>query len=217
MPQIVPAILEKTAKDFFDKISQVADLSVSGLQRIQVDFGDGLFISNTMLSVTEMAGLKPTLHWEAHLMIKEPMDFVNYKLCGFETIVVHYEAYPNRQVLESGLIAIKSLGMKAGVAINPETPVAVLKELENRAEQFLVMSVVPGKQGQEFIPQTIEKIQALKQLLPQSLIEVDGGVNVGNIKSVAMAGADFICVGSALVRALNVSEAFEQLQGEINK
>jgi ribulose-phosphate 3-epimerase len=214
MPQLVPAILEKTIEDFLDKVSRV--IKLPNLKRIQVDFGDGIFIPDKILPVEEMDTLNPVFHWEAHLMVKEPQDFLDYQICGFKTIIVHYEAYQQAQDLKEALAKIKGLGMKAGIAINLDTPTSVLKELEGKADQFLIMSVVPGKQGQEFISSSIDKIKELRQIIPRAIIEVDGGVNVSNLKSLVLAGADLICVGSALTKALNMQEVFEQLQREIN-
>ena len=119
MAQIVPAILENTKEQFLDKISRVVKLP--GVERIQVDFGDGEFVPNKILSVSEIDALNPAFHWEAHLMIKEPQDFLDYEISGFKTILVHYEAYQSEADLKSALSVIKKSGLKAGLAINPPT------------------------------------------------------------------------------------------------
>ncbi len=212
MAQIIPAILEKTKEGFFDRVSRVVKLS--GLERIQVDFGDGTFIENVLLSPTEMDALNPAFHWEAHLMVKSPIDFLDYQICGFKTLIVHYEAYASSQELKKALEEMKDLGFKTGVAINPDTPVDVLKDVF--ADQYLIMSVVPGKQGQSFLENTLNKVKSLKSLLPHAIIEVDGGVNETNIKALKQAGVDLICVGSALVKAEDMPLAYEQLKREIN-
>ena len=212
MPIILPAILETNKQGFEDRVSKVVKLR--GLKRIQVDFGDGEFIENKLLSAADMDTLNPAFEWEAHLMVKHPNDFLDYQICGFKTLIVHYEAFPSVDVLRETLDEIKSMGFKSGVAINPSTAVEVLKDVY--ADEYLVMSVVPGKQGQAFIPETINKIKALRELLPHGIIEVDGGVNETNIKALKEAGADLICVGSALVKAENMHGAFEKLKQEIN-
>lgn len=211
MAQIVPAILEQTKEGFLEKVSLVT--KIPGLERIQVDFGDGVFIENQLLDASEMDALNPAFHWEAHLMVKAPKDFLDYQICGFKIIIVHYEAFLSADELFLALKNIKSLGFKTGVAINPDTPINVLKNVS--ADQYLVMSVVPGKQGQAFISSTLDKIKALRQLLPHAIIEVDGGVNETNIKSCKDAGADLICVGSALVKATDVNQAHARLQDGI--
>ena len=211
MPMIVPAILEKTKEGFLEKISLVT--KIHGIERIQVDFGDGIFIENHLLEAGDMDTLNPAFTWEAHLMVKAPEDFLDYQICGFKTLILHYEAFPSVKELLSALTNIKSMGLKTGVAINPDTPVDVLKDV--LADQYLVMSVVPGKQGQAFIPSTLQKIKQLRELLPHAIIEVDGGVNETNIKGCKDAGADLICVGSALVKSADINQTYEKLKAEI--
>lgn len=211
MAQIVPAILEKTKEEFLHKVSLVT--KIPGIERIQVDFGDGEFIENRLLDASEMDTLNPAFTWEAHLMVKAPKDFLDYQICGFKNIIVHYEAYPSVHELSYVLPKIKALGFKVGVAISPQTPVEVLKDVV--ADQYLIMSVVPGKQGQPFIPSTPDRIRKLRSILPHAIIEVDGGINESNIKSVREAGADLICVGSSLVKAQDVNLAYEKLFVEI--
>src|SRR3989344_2939966 len=137
MAQIVPAILEKTQEGFLEKVSRVVKLP--GLERIQVDFGDGVFIENKLLSAADMDSLNPAFHWEAHLMVKNPSDFLDYQICGFKTIIVHYEAFDSPEDLKKALEQIKTLGFKTSVAINPSTAVQALKGIE--ADQYLIMSV----------------------------------------------------------------------------
>ncbi|MDR3643171.1 MAG: hypothetical protein P4L74_06125 [Candidatus Doudnabacteria bacterium] len=211
MSQIVPAILEQTKDGFNQRLSLV--LKIPGVERIQVDFGDGEFIENKLLSAADMDTLNPAFNWEAHLMVKEPKDFLDYQICGFNTLIVHYEAFASAAELKKTLNEIKKMGFKNAVAINPDTSVNVLKDII--ADEYLVMSVVPGKQGQEFIASTPQKIRDLRKLFPHAIIEVDGGINIGNAKLAAVAGADLICVGSALVKAPDVPKAFEDLTSAI--
>ncbi len=211
MAIIVPAILEKTKAGFNQRLALVT--KIPGIERIQVDFGDGQFIENKLLDASEMDTLNPAFYFEAHLMCKEPKDFLDYQICGFKTIIVHFEAFLSVENLKQTLGEIKKLGLKTAVAINPATSVQVLQSIV--ADQYLIMSVVPGKQGQAFLPTTIEKIKELRQMLPHAIIEVDGGVNETNIKSLKEAGADLICVGSALVKAQNVSLAYAHLEDEL--
>lgn len=211
MAIILPAILEKTKEAFKERLALVC--KVPGVTKIQVDFGDGEFIENKLLEAGDMDTLNPAFEWEAHLMVKNPNDFLDYQICGFKTLIVHYEAFNSVDELKSCLSNIKAMGFKAAVAINPSTSVSVLKEV--LADQYLIMSVVPGKQGQSFLPQTIEKIKELRKHYPHAIIEVDGGVNETNIKSIKQAGADLICVGSALVKAENLNLAYEKLLKEI--
>ena len=213
MPTIIPAILEKTKETFLQKLFLVC--KIPGVERIQVDFGDGEFIENKLLEAGEMDTLNPAFHWEAHLMVQSPNDFLDYQICGFKTLIVHCEAFPSVDDLVTSLQNIKSLGLKAGVAINPATPVKVLAGI--KADQYLIMSVIPGKQGQSFIENTLNKAKELRKLIPGAIIEVDGGVNLANINSIAQADIDLIVAGSAVLSGGKPAENFEKLKVEMNK
>jgi ribulose-phosphate 3-epimerase len=211
MAKIVPAILEKEKTEFLKKVGQVTKLP--GVVKIQVDFGDGEFVPDKLLDSSEMDTLNPAFQWEAHLMVKNPSDFLDLQICGFKTVILHFEAFASRDDLNLALHQVRTMGMKCGLAINPETPAEALKGFE--ADQFLIMGVHPGRQGNEFIPETLEKVKQIRAIYPHAIIEVDGGVNETNIKSVKEAGADLICVGSALVKAEDVGLAYEKLLAQI--
>lgn len=215
MAQIVPAILEQDEAGFSDKVARVTKLA--GCERIQVDFGDGVFIKNRLLPVADIDSLNPAFHWEAHLMIKEPADFLDYQIAGFKTILVHYEAYPSVEELQQAVVSIKAQGLKPGIVINPDTKVEVLRVFDNAANHFLIMGVHPGYQGQAFIPETVERVAALRKLIPGAIIEVDGGVNVDNIPQLVKAGADLLVVGSAIVKASDMQQAWGRLNALILK
>lgn len=212
MAQVVPAILETNKEGFLDRVSKV--LKISGLERIQVDFGDGIFVPNKMLPVSEIDTLNPAFHWEAHLMIKEPKDFLDYQICGFDTILIHYEAYETKKSLKYALESIKELGLKPALVLNPGTKLKVAEEFSDITSHFMLMSVHPGFQGQSFLPETISRIKELKRNLPHAIIEVDGGINQNNARSVAQAGAEFIGVGSAITKAQDMQAAYDLLTKE---
>ena len=212
MAIVVPAILEKTREGFLEKESLLKKLS--GLERVQVDFADGVFVPNTLLSVDEIDTLSPMFEWEAHLMIKNPADFLDYQICGFGTILIHFEAFPDSVAVKNTLNAIKDLGMKAGVVVNPGTPIDVLDKFGSIADQFLIMAVEPGFQGAAFIESTYDRIFELRKLFPHAIIEVDGGVKEENIRHLKDAGADYLATGSTLFRSNNISETFQKLSDE---
>ncbi len=211
MPQLIPSILETSKEKFLDTYAR--EIKLPGVERIQVDFGDGIFVPNKILSVTEIDVLNPAFHWEAHLMCREPRDFFDYEICGFKTIILHYEAYPSVMELLAAIGSIKNAGLEPVVCIKPETDVAVLGEFAGQIKQFQLMSVQPGFQGTPFIDSTYDRVKQLRQLLPSAIIEVDGGINETNIKQVAAAGADLIILGSAITKAGNMAEAYEKLHG----
>lgn len=212
MAKIVPAILETDKAHFLETLSKV--LKISGLERIQVDFGDGVFVPNRMLPVSKMDTLNPAFHWEAHLMCQEPKDFLDYQICGFDTILIHYESYKSKKDLIYALESIKELGLKAGLVLNPGTKIKVADDFAEHCGHFMLMSVNPGFQGQSFLPETLDRIRLLRQAHPQAVIEVDGGMNIKNARSAAAAGCDFIGVGSAITKAGNMQEAFDLLRTE---
>ena len=212
MSVIIPAILEQTKEGFANKLSLIAH--IPGVERVQVDFGDGVFIPAKLLPASEMDVLNPAIYWEAHLMVQAPEDFLDYQICGFKTLIIHYEAFKNSDAVKAALDKIKNLGLKAGLAINPSTPVSVTQEFNGLADMFLIMSVVPGKQGQSFIESTSDRISELRKLMPNAIIEVDGGINIGSIKKVS--GADLIVAGSAIIGQGNPAENFEKLKQTIS-
>lgn len=215
MSQLIPSILETDKDKFLDIYSR--ETKLPEVERIQVDFGDGIFVPNVILPASEIDVLNPAFHWEAHLMVAEPQDFLDYQICGFNTIIVHYEAYKDVEDLKRALIVIKSMGMEPAVCIKNETKVSVLEKLKDQTKHFQLMSVVPGFQGTSFLENTYNRIVELRNLIPSAIIEVDGGINIGNIKQVASAGANLIILGSAITKAPNMAEAWEKLNEEIER
>jgi ribulose-phosphate 3-epimerase len=147
-------------------------------------------------------------------MIVEPDKFFeDYKNCGADIITIHYEACTH---LHRSLSKIKQLGMKAGVVLNPHTPICVLEDIIQMCDVVLLMSVNPGFGGQSFIENTYDKIKALKQLIERKqancLIEVDGGVNTANYKKLIQAGADVLVAGNAVFAAENPIETIKELK-----
>jgi ribulose-phosphate 3-epimerase len=136
-------------------------------------------------------------------MILEPGNYAEaFKKAGADVLTVHIEACPH---LHRNLQQIKSLGMKAGVALNPHTPVHLLTDILQDIDMVLLMSVNPGFGGQQFIPQTLDKIRTLKKMIIekrlQTLIEIDGGVTLTNAASIVHAGADVLVAGNAVFRS----------------
>lgn len=208
MAIIVPAILEKTKEDFEARAQGFERLL--NVQRIQVDVADGKFVGSTTVLAPDIDVLSPNYIWEAHLMVEEPVDFFDYQMLGFTVIIVHFEAFQNASILESSLTQIRKLGLKVGLAFNPETPVSSVAPYAQSVDQFTVLSVHPGVQGSSFISESFERIASLRTACPTAVIEVDGGISLTNAKAVADAGADLLVVGSALWD--DTSRVFEDLQ-----
>ena len=197
--KIAPSIL---AADFLRLGEEIAAAEAGGADRIQLDVMDGVFVPNISfgIPVVQAARRATALPLEAHLMIVQPerylADFAN---AGADTIIVHQEVSPH---LDRTLHAIRELGKKAGVAINPSTPVAMLSEVIELLDLALVMTVNPGFGGQRFIPGTLHKIRQLRQILdernPACEIEVDGGIDEATIRAAYDAGATVFVAGTAV-------------------
>lgn len=151
---------------------------------------------------------------DVHLMIENPGDYVaEFAKAGAEVITVHYEACPH---LHRNIQQIKDLGVKAGVAINPQTPVSVLEHVVEDLDLVLIMSVNPGFGGQKFIFESLYKIRQLRQLLmdrnSKALIEIDGGVGLQNAGKIMEAGADVLVAGSSVFGAEDPESVIRQLK-----
>jgi ribulose-phosphate 3-epimerase len=212
-PQIAPSLL---AADFLH-LDQAFDLiNQSEADALHFDVMDGEFVPNIsfgfpLLKVAHKYCQKPL---DVHLMINQPDRYLEqFAKGGASTIHVHYEACPH---LHRTLTHIRELGCRAGVALNPHTPVSLLEDVLEVIDVVLIMSVNPGFGGQSFIPHTLPKITKLKQLLiagqSSAQIEVDGGVGLDNARSLVNAGADILVAGSAVFGTSDPAAVIRQLK-----
>jgi len=180
-------------------------LNKSKANWFHLDVMDGHFVPNISFGpmLVEFFRKATTKVCDVHLMIEEPGNYAEaFKKAGADNLTVHIEACRH---LHSNIQQIKKLGMKAGVAINPHTPVEFLKDILGDIDQVCVMSVNPGFGGQTFIPQTIYKITQLREMIDERLlkvkIEVDGGVTLDNAKAIIDAGADVLVAGNTVFKS----------------
>jgi ribulose-phosphate 3-epimerase len=212
-PQIAPSIL---AADFANLQKEIEMLNASKADYIHVDIMDGVFVPNISfgIPVTEAIHKHATKPLDVHLMIVNPDNYLQaFRNAGAEIISVHYEACNH---LHRSLQAIRNLGAKAGVAINPHTSINLLADVILDIDLVCVMSVNPGFGGQKFIENTYDKVSRLKDLIlskgAKTLIEIDGGVNLQNAPKLMAAGADVLVAGSFVFSSAKPIATIEELK-----
>jgi len=176
---------------------------------------DGVFVPNISFGfpVIQAVKSKATKPLDVHLMIDSPDRYIkDFKAAGADWLTVHYETCPH---LHRTIQAIKQEGMKAGVTLNPHSPVSLLEDIVADVDLVLLMSVNPGFGGQAFIGNVYDKIASLREMIERkgskALIQVDGGVDTGNIAKLAKAGADVFVVGSFIFRAADPIQTIKEL------
>ncbi len=212
--QIVPAILEYNWLSAEHKIQLIQE-NLPEVKRVQIDFADGMFVGNQTLSIAEVEKLPDGIEFEAHLMVDNPINLADYIEKGFKTIIIHYESFASEQNLEDALTSIGQLGAQAGLAINPDTPVSALRYFADTVKHFTLLSVQPGFQGAEFVPESFDRMKELRGIAPHAILEVDGSVNLLNAAELKAAGADLLAVGSGLFETKSIAERFAALEEKI--
>jgi ribulose-phosphate 3-epimerase len=212
MIKLAPSIL---SADFSRLGEEVENLEKFGADIVHIDVMDGKFVPNITFGNTIIKDIRKSckLQFDIHLMIEEPQRFIEDFAKFGDIITIHYESDRH---LDRAVNYIKSLGKKAGLAINPATPVNNIQHLIKELDLVLIMTVNPGFGGQSFIPYTLDKIKEVKSLSnkynPNLLIEVDGGISSDNIKQVIDAGANVIVAGSSVFKDNNMEANIKKLK-----
>ena len=209
---VSPSLL---SADFGNLERDVKMINATDATYIHIDIMDGVFVPNISFGVPVLKYIKKAAEkpLDVHLMIVEPQKFINeVKAMGAEIMTVHYEACLH---LDRVIHQIKDMGMKAGVSLNPSTPVSLLKNIIGDIDVVLLMSVNPGFGAQKFIPYTLDKVRELRALIDstgsKAIIEIDGGVNADTGKLLAEAGCDMLVAGNYVFSAANPAEAVRTL------
>ena len=213
MVRIAPSIL---AADFAALGTAIAAAERGGADLIHVDVMDGHFVPNIPIGPPVVRSLRRVTHvpLDVHLMIQDPDRYIDaFVTAGAAMVSVHVEVLPH---LHRSLTYIKSLGAKAGVALNPSTPIAALEEVADLVDFVLVMSVNPGFGGQSFIPRSELRIREARRLLDRASnrapVEVDGGIDVHNVARVVAAGAEIIVAGVAIFGGVDPERATREIK-----
>ncbi|MBN2682552.1 MAG: ribulose-phosphate 3-epimerase [Bacteroidales bacterium] len=210
---IAPSLL---SADFANLQRDIEMINSSAADWFHIDVMDGLFVPNISFGFPVIQHIKKhaSKPLDVHLMIVDPDRFIDeFKNVGADVLTVHYEACNH---LHRTVQRIKSLGMGAGVSLNPHTPVSLLEDILPDTDLILIMSVNPGFGGQKFIENTYKKVSELKNMIiktgAKTLIEVDGGVDLNNARKLIDAGADVLVAGSFVFKSTQPSKTIEELK-----
>ncbi len=213
MPEILPSIL---SADFARLGGELQALEAAGCRTVHLDVMDGHFVPNLTIGPPVIESLRKVtkMTFDVHLMITDPDRYAPaFIQAGADHVLVHQETCPH---LDRTLRMIQSEGARAGVVINPATPVAMLEDVLDVVDSVLVMSVNPGFGGQSFLHNSLNKIRRLamrkRECGLQFPIEIDGGITMENVAEVVRAGAEWIVAGSSIFHTVNPPAAFQQMQ-----
>ena len=214
--KIAPSVLSADMANLKGELDKIA-----GADFVHFDVMDGHFTGNLTFGVDILKAVKRStdVPVDAHLMVSNPDETVDwYADAGADMITVHYEASTH---LHRTLTHLQQRGVKAGVVLNPATPVCVLESIIDVVDMVLLMSVNPGFGGQSFIPHTLDKLREVRRRIDESgydiRLEVDGGVKVNNIGEIAAAGADMFVAGSAIFDQPDYKKVIDEMRRELAK
>lgn len=208
--EIIPAILSKTSEDFSSKLGAV----LPHVKRVQIDVMDGEFVPNKTLDVEKFPAIPAKLLVEYHLMVEDPLEYV--KKIGRKGAIYELHVESLEEVgIGTAIGQVKKMGGRVALAISPDTPVEMVEPYLKQIEFVLVMTVYPGFSGQKYIAGMEEKMKWLRK--KGAVVEVDGGLDIGMVKSAARAGATLIGVASGIFAKPDIGKAIEELREDAER
>lgn len=213
MIQILPSVLATSLSQYRNDIRKLAQSETLTGGWVHIDFMDNLFVQNQSIEPEATLEFPAQFQKEAHLMVIHPIEWIDKLVkSGFKRVIFHIECKDN---IAEVIDLIKSKGMEVGIAIKNNTPITKLENYVNNLDVILIMSIIPGFQGQPFILRTFDKIKELKARCWDIKIGVDGAIKDNNIKEICDTGVDFVIVGSYLLKG-DVDDNLEKLWEVIN-
>lgn len=205
MQKIVPAILTKDPGE----LQLQLELLKNNTKWVQIDIMDGRFVPETSVNISELGEAYQSFNLEIHLMVQDPQTYLDdCKGAGAKRVFFHLEGTKEP---ERVLSLMEKYSFQKGIAINPETPLDKVQTFAKTLDALLLLSIVPGAQGREFIPGVLRKIPLVREFSPKVLLGMDGGINKENIKQAFQAGVDYVAVGSGMWQTENPIETFTHL------
>lgn len=199
---IIPALLT----DKKGELTSMAKLCSSFCDYVQIDIMDGRFVPSKSVSIEDLKGFEVGIKCEAHLMVNDPLEWLEpFKKIGADRIIYHFEIDKGHSEIIS---KIREAGLGVGLAVNPSTKIEEFERLADKIDTVLFMSVNPGFYGAKFIPEVLDKIKEFKKRFASIPAGIDGGIKLDNILSAKQAGADYICVGSAILKSSSPKEEY---------